>query len=141
MLIKKATYNKLINCPKIPPEVGGILFGNDVIVDTVIFDLKRNQPIDLETNYIPNVEYLNLQISIFIKKGKDFLGMFHTHLPQWDSLSNIDIHYIKKIMKAMPAEIKWLYFPIVYPSINIRSYIARKLKEEIIIVEDKIEIV
>ena len=67
--------------------------------------------------------------------------MFHTHLPQWDSLSNTDIHYIKKIMKAMPTEIEWLYFPIVYPSINIRSYIARKLKEEIIIVEDKIEIV
>lgn len=96
MLISKEAYNKLINCPKVPPEVGGILMGIDSKVDTVILDEGIKTAHDPAIKYIPNVKNLNKWILTLNKQGKEFLGIFHTHAHQWTTLSNADIYYYRK---------------------------------------------
>ena len=67
--------------------------------------------------------------------------MFHTHAYQWDSLSGADIYYIKNIMDAMSAKIKFLYFPIVYPGKYIKVYKALKNSVPFIMSDEKIQFV
>lgn len=141
MLISKEAYDKLINCPKVPPEVGGILMGIDSKVDTVILDEGIKKAGETGIKYIPNVRNLNTWISILNKQGKEFLGIFHTHAHQWTTLSNADIYYIEKIMNAMSDEMKCLYFPVVYPREKVKLYKAQKKDLQIIIDNDKIELV
>lgn len=140
-MITKKAYCKLINSPKVPPETGGILLGCNSIVDTVVFDVGRNAANDSTIKYIPNVKFLNECISNFCSHGKEFLGMFHTHAYQWDSLSGADMYYIKNIMNAMPTEIKFLYFPIVYPGKYIKVYKALRNSVPHIISDEKIKLV
>lgn len=131
MIIKKSAYNELINCKKVPPELGGILIGNAFVIDTVIFDIEKNN-----LNYTPNVDYLNSLIENNEIKGKHFWGMFHTHAEQWGEFSGEDIKYINVIMRAMP--VKYLYFPLVFPEKKIvKSFKAVKKKDQIIIVLEK----
>jgi proteasome lid subunit RPN8/RPN11 len=141
VLISKEAYNKLINCPKVPPEVGGILMGIDSKVDTVILDEGIKTAHDPAIKYIPNVKNLNKWILTLNKQGKEFLGIFHTHAHQWTTLSNADIYYIEKIMNTMSDEIKYLYFPVVYPGEKVTSYKAQKKDLHIIINNEKIELV
>ena len=86
MIIKKSAYNELINCKKVPPELGGILIGNAFVIDTVIFDIEKNN-----LNYTPNVDYLNSLIENNEIKGKHFWGMFHTHADNESNASKIFI--------------------------------------------------
>lgn len=141
LLISKDAYDKLINCPKVPPEIGGILMGTDSKIDTVILDkgIKKND--DTGIKYIPNVRNLNKWISILNKQGKEFLGIFHTHAHQWATLSNADISYIERIMNAMSDEMRCLYFPIVYPREKVKSYKAQKKDLQIIIENEEIKLV
>lgn len=139
LLITKEAFNELINCPIVPPETGGILLGNSSIIDIVIFDSGIKEHKNSGIKYIPNVKFLNECLSIYSKQGKRFLGMFHTHARQWKNLSNDDIHYIKNVMRAMPLEIKYLYFPLVFPGENIKAYKAQKKSFQIIINKEEIE--
>lgn len=141
LLITKEAYNKLIDCPKVPPETGGVLLGFNSIVDTVVFDVGRNRANTSIINYIPNVKFLNECISIFCSQGKDFFGIFHTHACQWDSLSSADIHYIKNIMNAMPTEIEHLYFPIVYPEKCVKPYKVSRYPNMFMIREETIKLI
>lgn len=49
--------------------------------------------------------------------------------------------YIIDVLKAMPASIKFLYFPLVFPGIQIKNYIAQKKGNAFDIVNDDIEII
>lgn len=53
LLITKETFNRLINCPRVPPEIGGILMGNSSIIDTVIFDSGIRAPSSSGIKYVP----------------------------------------------------------------------------------------
>ncbi len=141
MLITKEVFNKLINCPVVPPEVGGILLGNSSIIDIVIFDSGIKEPGDSGIKYIPDVKFLNRCISYYSKQEKEFLGMFHTHAPQWEDLSIDDIQYIKSVMNAMPSENECLYFPLVFPGENIKAYKAQKKSFQIIISNEEIKLI
>ena len=139
MLITKEAFNELINCPIVPPEMGGILLGNSSRIDIVIFDPGIKEHKNSGIKYIPDVEFLNKCLSNYSEQGKRFFGMFHTHARQWKNLSNDDIHYIKNVMRAMPPEIKYLYFPLVFPGENVKAYKAQKKFFQIIINNEKIE--
>lgn len=139
MLITKEVFNELLNCPIVPPEIGGILLGNSSIIDTVVFDSGIKEQKNTGIKYVPDVKFLNKCLSIYNKQGKKFWGMFHTHACQWKNLSNNDIHYIKNIMRAMPSEIEYLYFPLVFPRENIKAYKAQKKSFQIIINKSEIE--
>lgn len=141
MRIKKEAYYKLLKCQQVPPEIGGILVGSKKIVDTVVFDVSQVHSIGVGIRYKPNTKYLNEQLFMFDNKGKAFMGMFHTHAYQWESLSNADVQYIRTIMNKMPIGIDELFFPIVFPSKKIKSYIAKRGKYQIEIYEDEIELV
>ena len=83
------------------------------------------------------MEYLNKSIEENVIKGKYFLGIFHTHAEEWASLSNEDIEYINVIMDVMPMKVKYLYFPIVFPGKNIKSFKAMRKKEGVMITLEK----
>lgn len=138
--IKKNIYNMLINCHQVPPELGGLLLGTDSIIDLVVFDSGINNNSD-GIRYVPNTIFLNKCLLIYSRQEKKFWGMFHTHACQWDSLSNSDIQYIETIMRAMSVEKESLYFPIVFPGNTVKSYKAKNEGAQIIIVNDKIEII
>ena len=91
--------------------------------------------------YIPNTQFLNQTIAEWEKSRIKFRGIFHTHTPQWTELSNEDRAYIIDILKAMPASIKFLYFPLVFPGIQIKNYIAQQTGNAFDIVDDDIEII
>lgn len=141
MRITKEAYFKLLHCQKVPPEIGGVLVGCKMIVDTVVLDIGIAQPIIIGIRYKPNTKYLNEQLSLLNNRGKVFMGMFHTHACQWDSLSDADIQYIKVIMSKMPIGFEQLFFPVVFPGIGVKSYIAERENLQIKIREDKIELV
>lgn len=140
MKITKNIYTKLLNCPRVPPECGGIIGSKhgDIITHVV---LDKGCLSDAGIMYIPNTQFLNQTIAEWEKSGIKFRGIFHTHAPQWTELSNEDRVYIIDILKAMPASIKFLYFPLVFPGIQIKNYITQKTGNAFDIVDDDIEII
>lgn len=91
--------------------------------------------------YIPNTQFLNETIEEWKWRGIKFRGIFHTHTPQWAELSNEDRVYIIDILKAMPCSMESLYFPLVFPKMQIKNYIAQKNENAFDIVDDDIEII
>lgn len=113
--------------------------GKNSVIDTVFFDKGRNSVEGIK--YIPNIDLINKCIQEWLYEDIEFLGIFHTHLRIWESLSNEDIRYIKKIMLLMPESIKYLFFPIVFPGEYVKSYRAEKRSQKIYIIEDYIKII
>jgi len=115
-----------------PPETGGILGSKyDNIITDVIMD-KVNKSSDKICCYEPNVDFLNQHINKWCEKGIDFKGIFHTHFVGVKTLSCADKIYISVIMKNMPAEITYLYFPVfVLPNREFVCYKAEKSDKEI----------
>ena len=136
MILTKLVYDQLLNCSKVPPEIGGILGSRDKIVNKVIFDKGISTANDCV--YIPNVYQLNQLILQWSKMKITFSGMFHTHADQWSAFSMDDIRYIRTILISMPATINELYFPIVFPGRMLKSYIARRRGKDVDIIEDSI---
>ena len=138
MQILKSIYHSIVyNCPKVPPESGGILGGNKNIITTYMFDegLKSN----LYDEYIPNIDFLNLAIFEWQKQHIQFYGIYHSHFPGGDTLSIADEKYIEKIMKSIPY--RELFFPIVFPNEGMIVYRAkftnrqlRLLKESLVLI-------
>lgn len=118
-------------------EIGGILGScNGNVIDSVVIDKLDTDPIR-RCSYEPNVEYLNQNIELWQKKGISFKGIFHTHFIGVKTLSCGDIEYINSIMKAMPKQIEYLYFPVfVLPDCELICYKANFTDGKVHIQED-----
>lgn len=136
MVLTKSAYNQLLNCSKVPPEIGGILGSTNKVVNEVVIDKGISTANDCV--YIPDIYQLNKIISKWTKFGITFSGMFHTHADQWPTFSADDIEYISMILMSMPITVNELYFPIVFPGKMIKSHIARKQGGSVSIIEDSI---
>jgi len=142
MIIDKNTYN-LINSSITgePPETGGIIGSTDgELIDKVVMDVPES-PGEYMCYYAPNVDFLNKNIEIWQNEGIEFKGVFHTHFVGVETLSCSDKQYIVAIMRAMPEEIKYLYFPIfVLPDQKMVCYKASLNDCDIEIVRDEVRI-
>lgn len=137
-------YNEVLSeiirqMPLEPPEAGGIVGGKEGKVCCWKYDKGHSQR---GCSYSPNVNCLNEVIAEWIEKGYDFMGIFHVHFGGSRCLSDGDKRYIEKIMKAMPASIERLYFPIVVqPEKQLISYMAyQNSLGEIVIDTDVVEV-
>lgn len=140
MIFLKTVYESLLNkTPLLPPETGGIIGGQRGIITEVYFD-KQNDLLTAPSIYIPNINVINQIIADWDKKNVDFCGIFHTHYSHDQEISLGDRRYIKKIMCAMPLQIRYLYFPIILPQKTIIGYRASRCKSNVHIACDKIEI-
>lgn len=121
MKLKKDIYDKIImECPVSPIEVGGILGGISNVITCYFSDDGKNE----YGKYTPNTKIINKIIYNWSKAGIDFLGIYHTHYPKEEKLSEADIEYIKKIMMVVYPIYKYLYFPIVIPQTSMVVYKA-----------------
>lgn len=124
----------------VPPESGGIIGScNGSIISHALFD--TGYPNNQSGTYSPNTHFLNQAIADWHERGIEFSGIFHTHASQWDGLSNNDRIYIIKILKAMPACVHKLYFPLVFPGEKMKVYCGRRNGGVIEIVDDDIDII
>lgn len=139
MKISRHIYDVLLHLPCVPPEIGGILGSRNDEIDELVLDMTKN--VHNKGIYEPNVSFLNKCIDEWNEQKITFQGMFHTHALNWPGLSSDDKTYVVQIMSAMPASIKKLYFPLVFPQDSIKVFYAEKRGNQIIISEEKIEIV
>ncbi len=141
MLIYKYVYNILLKSySNTFDESGGILGGQNGIIKYFEFD----EGIGSKSigKYYPNVNKLNCQIDLWQENNIAFYGIIHSHFQSDPSLSDGDKVYIRQIMINMPKEIKYLYFPLVFPiEHKIVSFKAIRNNEDIAIVKDKIKII
>lgn len=137
MKISSKTYDLLLNTAIVPPETGGIIGGKNFLIDNIIFDSKNSSV----CNYIPNIVFINSIIKNWYDCGIEFYGIFHTHAPQWSTLSKEDILYINRIMKNMPESINSLLFPLVFPKEKIKWYKAEIISENVYVTEIDIEVI
>lgn len=143
MKIKKEVYEYIaLISNKENSEIGGILGGTDngVITDVVpdIPPLSKN----CRFSYTPNVDFLNEKIEEWIRNGKIFWGIFHTHFSGSFVLSNADTEYIEKIMFDLKNDVEYLYFPIyTLPNQVLTVYKARICDNELLIEKEEIDII
>lgn len=125
--------------PSTPPEAGGIIGGKEGRV--LLWEYDAGYP-EKGCAYCPDVDFLNRTIEEWADGGYDFMGIFHVHFGGSKTLSDGDEKYIEAIMRAMPASIGQLYFPIVVqPEKQFISYVAyRSLSGEIAIATDEVEV-
>ncbi len=126
--------------PVNPPEIGGLIGGRGNCISIWQIDKGIGGK---GCKYSPDVKYMNSFIAKWTEEGYYFMGILHVHFGGAKSLSQGDIKYIEKIMKAMPHTIKKLYFPIVVQpqnqlipyaaSINNEGNVAIELEEVLII--------
>jgi hypothetical protein len=120
-------------------ETGGILgsYDNTGVVTHIAFDYDDYSLYPCE--YRPHINYFNLCIEQWYKHRIQFIGFFHTHLHDVDSLSQGDILYINVIMNSMPQGIDSLYFPLyVLPSRKLKGYKATRQNGSVEIVEEQV---
>lgn len=143
MYITKEVYAKIIGgIVDATYETGGILGEVAGIVCHVELDMGLGQPGMNKCYYSPDTQKLNKCISMWQKHNINFCGIFHSHLGNNETLSEGDLRYIRKIMLAMPEQIKKLYFPlIVLPQNKMKLFAAVRYEQEIKIVEDSYKIV
>ena len=142
MKILQKTYDQIIfESRKIPYETGGILGGANGVITISQFD--DGLPSTRMCSYIPNTRKLNLTIKKWQQSNITFMGIYHTHFWNVETLSVNDEAYINKIMYCMPGVIEQLYFPlVVMPNPKLVSYTAKKVSGELVeIKRDKINII
>lgn len=125
--------------PLVPPEAGGIIGGIKGQVCIWQYDSGYTER---GCAYRPNVEYLNDVIKEWMDCGFTFMGIVHVHFGGSRGLSDSDISYIERIMRAMPDSIEKLYFPlVVQPQKQWICYAAyRNFRGEVTVTEDEIEV-
>lgn len=137
MKINKEIYDEILKyTPVVPPETGGIIGQQNGIIGFVGFDsgtVQRDSAV-----YVPNVEKLNSIIEKWNNFGIEFVGIFHSHPIDQETLSKDDIEYIKNVFENMPDSITELYFPIVIPKSRIISYKAIRKNHRICIEKDSV---
>lgn len=136
-ILKKVMLTLIHTIPCSPIEVGGVIGGKGQVITHCVFD-PGGQGYGI---YSPDVEYLNRVIQEWKAEEISFYGLFHSHYPKADTLSNGDKQYITTIMDAMEGQANVLYFPIVIPNSHIAAYLAYKDTQGVHIVCDKIEII
>ena len=143
MRITKRAYDLLdYHISGAPPEMGGILGSIDgKSITHVVVDM--NSVISGRCcQYSPNVEYLNNCISSWLQDDIEFKGVFHTHFANVETLSLADENYICKIMKGMPEEIDYLFFPVfILPKRKLICYQAKREERKVNIVREDLEII
>lgn len=140
MIITQSIYTQLLLLPEVPPETGGLLGSHRGIIDTICIDISHT--ITEQAMYIPNIQYLNQQLTNWHNSATNWEGLFHSHLANSPELSQDDKLYIQTIMQAMPPHINKLYFPIILPGKKMTSFQAiRQPGNYVSIVKDNIKIV
>ena len=139
MKISQQIFERLLNLPAVPPETGGILGGKGEMIDIVVIDTNKSSC--YTGIYAPDALFLNNCIQKWATEGIKFMGMFHTHAPNWPDLSSEDRKYMKLIMESMPESIRCLYFPLIFPTNEIKAFQAVKVGEQVVISEDFVEII
>lgn len=131
MKINSNVYQEILSkLPEKPPEIGGIIGGQNGVVTK--YEMDRGTDTGRGCSYAPDVEHLNSTIENWTENGIDFYGIFHTHFFGVRTLSNGDIAYMKKIIEAMPDTKKELIFPVfVLPEKEVIAYVIRKEDESI----------
>ena len=93
------------------PEMGGILGGNENLVVTAFHhdDTGRTTA----RTYTPDIDKLNEVIREWSQRGITFVGFVHSHPPNRNKLSAVDIHYAEKIKRCcgMSKILMLLYLP------------------------------
>lgn len=92
------------------PEKGGILMGQGGIITDFIFDENAHTT---GSTYSLNVAYLNPIIKELKQKGKQLLGIIHSHPYGCSELSNPDKEYFLSQFKNFP-DLNFMYTPIVF---------------------------
>ena len=138
MKIKTSIFKEIIESPAPPPEVGGIIGGKEDIITCYFADKGSKE--NCYDSYYPSTDLLNKQIDKWQDDGIDFYGIYHTHFAGDDGLSSSDRRYIVNIMQAMPSQIQYLYFPIVFKN-NMLIYKAIRENNIVKIVQEDIEII
>lgn len=140
MKLTDEIYQRMVSCPQVPPETGGIIGSSDgEIIDSLIFDFGLSN--GNGGVYIPNVNFINQNIIEWAESGIKFYGIFHTHILQWSDLSNGDKTYITQILTTMPSGVNRLYFPLVFPNRNLKCYVAIREDNIVNIINDDIKII
>ena len=124
--------------PVPPPEVGGIIGGRDDIITCYFADKGSKE--NCYDSYYPSTDLLNEQIAVWQSRGIEFYGIYHTHFAGDDGLSCSDRRYIVNIMQAMPPQVTWLYFPIVFRD-GMLVYRALREKNTVKILPEEMEII
>ena len=140
MKIKRDIWEKLIYFPPIvPPEIGGVLGGRDGIISKIYFDCEN--VINGKAIYVPDVKQLNCILEGWNREEMKFIGLFHSHMHEQETLSGMDREYIERIVKALAGRGDALYFPIIIPREKIIVYKAFQKNEDVVIQKENIEIV
>ena len=92
------------------PEQGGILMGVNGIVTDFIHDEFAETT---GSTYSLNVAYLNPIIKELKLKGKQLLGIIHSHPNGYSKLSNPDREYFSSQFKNFP-DLEFMFTPIVF---------------------------
>ncbi len=134
MVIAKDVYERIVNRQtNAPPETGGILGGSSGVITNEHFDPGMQS--ERMCSYIPNVKTLNDVIKQWQQEGVLFMGIYHTHFWGVSTLSCGDTSYMERILRCMPSQIAYLYFPIlVMPDRELVCYKA-SIKEDKLAVE------
>lgn len=138
IISERVYYDILEHLSDLEHESGGILGGNDGVINRFTLDEGRTHYSD---KYIPNVILMNQKIDEWMKDGMEFYGMVHNHLTNEKRLSNEDVIYIKRIMTSMPAYIDKLYFPLVIPNHLMVPFTAQRNDNNILLVNDILQII
>lgn len=138
--ILKDVYLKIISqYPIVPPEQGGIIGGNDRVVNRYFHDSTRQSVVSAV--YSPNIKLLNSKIEEWHKKDISFLGLVHSHPKNQITLSNDDVKYIELLFHSLPNEARTLYFPVFIPQTKeLFSYRVKRSNSGLLIQSDNIEI-
>lgn len=141
MKIRQQLYNQIISTPRnMPPETGGMLGGHNGIVSAICFD--EGMQSEKMCSYIPDTKKLNTVIKEWQQTNILFMGFYHTHFYDVGTLSDGDKSYIERILRNMPAEIEYLYFPLVImPMRKMICYIAKLITGKLAIEKDDLIIV
>ncbi|MBR2528059.1 MAG: hypothetical protein IKE58_06300 [Blautia sp.] len=142
MEIKREIYEAIVSYPaETPPEVGGIIGSREwPVIDMFVGDPGKKGPFGC--SYVPDTTFLNETIRQWLQEGILFQGIAHAHFHGVRTLSDGDRAYIRRIIEAMPAQIKSLYFPIiVLPERELVPYKAELADGELVIVEDLLKVV
>lgn len=141
MKILKEIHEQILHEQRaVPPETGGILGGNNDIISS--FYIDEGIPTSRTCRYLPDTEKINKIIETWQADNILFIGLYHTHFFDVDTLSEGDMLYIKSIMANMPDCIDKLYFPvIVYPKSVIIPYCAKIVSGNLSVEKDILEII
>ncbi len=139
MKMKRAVYDQILQtCPAVPPESGGLLGGRDGLITQYVADLGLGNGYD---RYVPNVQVFNAALAAWQKDGVQFCGLYHSHFPQGECLSDADVLYIETILRATAHAVNALYFPLVFPKEKMIAYRATLSDGQVQIQPDGITLV